>query len=524
MGSVRDGKMKGKNLLCLAIFEMLVIGLMPLALLPTAKASPTKFYFDPAQKIGEPPVGGTFTVTIRVDAVPNLYMWVMDIQWDPAIFDLVGDPVEGNAIKASGATLFIPGVITDGYIEGMLCGSLFGEQVSVPPNPTDLASITFKVKSYTFGTYIRILNAKWLDVNGVQYQPDVEDFYFELTPPPPSPPTAAFKPPTCSVFYVDDVITFDASDSLGGYDGDDPTTITEYRWDFDGDLVWDVVESDPITTWSYSAPGDVVVTLEVYAPGVPPNIDPRYVETDQEQHIIHIIERIMVGIDVYTERNGIGYHMPSDAFGPQEEITVFAKVTYGGEGVPYKPVGFEVKDNQGNVVLTRTVFTDMNGECNFTFRIPWTGMQAEQKFGTWTIYGTVDIAEVRYEDYCQFEFGYIVSIKGIRTTDAAGNTKTSFGKGEEVYVEIEMKNISFNSKKATITVTIYDNEGVPIGFMAVEDQTVAPGTSAFWNFGIEIPYWRFKGIGTVYVNIFTAMPQKGGVPYCPEKFTTITLS
>ncbi|MEM2105376.1 MAG: cohesin domain-containing protein [Candidatus Bathyarchaeia archaeon] len=519
--------MKGKNLLCLAILASLAISIVGIGVMPAkAQYGGESFYFDPASIIGPPPnVGGTFTVTIHISSPANdLFLWVMDIQWDPEVFELVGNPVEGNAIKASGSTTFLWVDIVEGFIDDLSCMSLFGEGVYIPPNPTDLVSLTFKVKKYTFGSDITIPFARWITSGGEQIEPTIVPFHFELPPPPPSGPTAAFKPPTCSVFYVEDEVTFDASDSTGGYDGDDTTVITEYRWDFDGDLVWDVVTANPVTTWTFDTPGDKDITLEVYAPGIPPNVDPRYVETDRETHTIHIIERISVGIDVYTERNGIGIGMPSDAFGPQEEVTVYAKVSYGGEGVPYKLVGFEVKDNAGNVVLTRQAFTDMDGIATFKFRIPWTGMEAEQKFGTWVIYGSVDIAEQIYTDYCPFEFGYIVSITSIRTTDALGVTKGSFGKGEEVYVDIGLKNISFNSKTVLITVTIYDNEGVPIGFMAVPDQTVASGSSSFWNFGIQIPYWRFKGVGTVYVNLFTNYPQNGGVPYCPEKYAVITLS
>jgi hypothetical protein len=524
--------MKGKNLLCLAILATLIVGAMPLSLIPTAKASPTTYYFDPASlhwTSVEHSIGETFNLVIRVDTIPDLYMWVLDVEWDPDAFDLISW-TEGMALKQTGATVFTYAAQSDGFLDDLTCASMEGKEAQIPPMTyNDLVTLTFKTEKYidpSSPTYIRIPWAIWVNVAGQEKTPEIGppfEFTFEHVLYT-TPPVARFSPSTCEYFYVNEPVTFNASLSSPGYDGDEPTPITEYRWDFDGVPGWEVVTSDPVTTWTFDTTGDKSVTLEVYAPGIPPVIGDDYVPTDQETHTIHLIERVLVGIDVYTERNGIGYHVPSDAFGPQEEITVYAKVTYGGEGVAYKPVGFEVKDNNGTVVLTRTVFTDMNGECNFTFRIPWTGMEAEKKFGTWTIYGTVDIAEVRYEDYCRFNFGYIVSILSIRTTDVEGNDKNSFGKGEEVYVELTLRYISFNSKTVYITVTIYDNEGVPIGFMPKPTEVIPPGENPFWNFGILIPYWRFKGVGTVYVNLFTAMPHNGGVPYCPEKSVPITLS
>jgi hypothetical protein len=511
--------MKGKNLLCLAIVMSIALAILPVALV---KASPTKFWLDPPSVIGPPPnKGDTIHVVLRIDTVPDLFLWVATIEWDPAVFELVDGPdldalanaEEGMTIKQTQPTAFMAAGYYDGKIDQLTCTSL-GAGVSVPPNPTDMAHMYFKVKDYSFGTYINITFARYVDTIGTEHTPDVEPLYFELLPPTPTPPTAAFEPPTCNVYYIGDVITFNATASIGGYDGDNSTTITEYRWDFNGDLMWD--DYGMVVYHSFDTVGDKNITLEVYAPGIPPYIDIRYYETDRESHVIHIIEKILIGIDVYTARNGIGAGMPSDAYGPQEEVTVFAKVTYGGEGVAYKPVAFEVKDNNGEAVLTRTVFTDMYGDCNFTFRIPWTGMEAESKFGTWTIFGSVDIAEVTYTDYCEFEFGYKVSILSVATTDALDIPKGTFLKGELVYVELQLKNICFGSKNVYITATIYDNEGVPIGFMSVPSQTVPPGTSPYWNFGIQIPYWRFKGQGTVYVDIFDKMPQNGGTPYCPE--------
>jgi PKD repeat protein len=67
-------------------------------------------------------------------------------------------------------------------------------------------------------------------------------------------------------------VYFDASTSQLGFDGDDVCPITEYRWDFgDGNKT---NATAPTIYHTYLHPGIYYVTLTVYAPGIPPYIDP----------------------------------------------------------------------------------------------------------------------------------------------------------------------------------------------------------------------------------------------------------
>jgi len=515
--------MKAKNLLCLAILTSLVLGMIPLG------RAQSSFYFDPASMTAPPPnVGDTITLTIRISSpTADLFLYVMDVAWDPAVFAFVSQAAGGALDTGPGSYLFIPGdLFTPGLLNDVTVGSQTGTGVSIPPQPNSLLVLQFRVLGFTdpvLGSDITIPFARYLDTPGNEYVPPTSPFHFMYRPPPPTSPIAAFTPPSSTVAYVGTPVHFDGTGSTQGYDPD-PTPITDYAWNFgDGSPIVHGATQD----YSYSTPGDYSVTLTVTAPGVPPT-DPRYGTTvpdfDTETHIIHIIP-VPIGpaIDVYTERNGIGPGVASDAFGPQEEITIYALVTWNLDPVANKLVAFEVKADNGTVIMTRTAASNMDGIATVTMRIPWTGMEAEQWFGQWTIYGAVDLAEQIVTDYCPFLFGYLLQTTGLRTTDAMMVTKTTFLKGESLFVEVTINNISFNSKIATITVTVYDDAGVPIGFNMVPGTAVPPGSSMVWNFDITIPYWRFKGVGRVYVNIFTAMPQVGGVPYCPEASTLFTL-
>jgi PKD repeat protein len=89
---------------------------------------------------------------------------------------------------------------------------------------------------------------------------------------------------------VGETVTFNASLSHGGYDGDNNTRITEYRWDFNGDGIIDRIETGPITTYTYTQKGKYNVTLTVFAPGIPPTINSGYVNTDAMWHIKTVVE------------------------------------------------------------------------------------------------------------------------------------------------------------------------------------------------------------------------------------------
>jgi hypothetical protein len=258
--------------------------------------------------------------------------------------------------------------------------------------------------------------------------------------------------------------------------------------------------------------------LTVTAPDPTPPTAGSYIETNSEKHVImQVTPAVGPAIDVYTEKGGkgVGGDYPfgwSDAFGPQEEICVYAKVTYNDEPVEYKPVAFEVIDSNGTSRDYRTAFTNASGIAEVCFRIPWEGSDAELMFGDWSIVGTVDVAGQTVTDTVYFRFGYILSIRGITVTGSP------LHKHESMTIDVDIKSISMTSKNAFLTIVAYDECGVPIG-LASNGIIVDPEDGMQLGYTITIPSWAFVGTGTVYVNIFTAQPHVGGVPYCSEDST-----
>ena len=234
------------------------------------------------------------------------------------------------------------------------------------------------------------------------------------------------------------------------------------------------------------------------------------------------------GIDVFTQKpdpySGKGPNMPSDAFGPQEEVILHAYVSYSCSPVQSKLVVFEVKNPHGEPVAYRSATSNAEGIAASSFRIPWEGEEAEALFGEWTIFGSVEIAEQKVNDTCTFKFGWLIEIIQVETVDINGNTKTSFRKGEHIHFNITVKNIAFTSKIATYTLVVYDECDVPIGRVILHDWSISPGTTQIFIIDLQIPKWAYVGVGTVYANAYTNLPELHGTPYCPEISITFMIA
>jgi hypothetical protein len=83
-------------------------------------------------------------------------------------------------------------------------------------------------------------------------------------------------------------------------------------------------------------------------------------------------------------------------------------------------------------------------------------------------------------------------------------------------------NIMMIPKEVTFIFVVYDDCDVPIG-QVIYNTTVAGGEYCSPNEDmilinelLHLPQWTYVGLGKVYVNAFTRLPQDCGVPYCPE--------
>jgi hypothetical protein len=225
-------------------------------------------------------------------------------------------------------------------------------------------------------------------------------------------------------------------------------------------------------------------------------------------------------IDLYTEYpdpyGGQGPNEPSDAFGPQSEITFYAIVTYNLDPVQQKTVSFEIVSPTGEFIWIRQDLTDTDGIASVSVRIPWPCEDPETRiFGIWHVTATVDIAEQVVTDTLTFEMGYLINIVSVEPL------VPDYVKGEHMGFKITYDCISEQPHNGMFFVVAYDDLGVAIGYNRVWVYDIVKGT------GYEVivdcmtlPKWAFVGMGTVYANVLNGWPDAGGVCYCPEHSAT----
>lgn len=171
----------------------------------------------------------------------------------------------------------------------------------------------------------------------------------------PYSPTASFIVSVSPPIYVYTNVTFYVTTSLGGYDGDDNTTIIEYRWNFGDGTGWLNGSGYDIVKHYYDTVGHYTVTLEVYAPGVGSYVDAGYIPTYTYQY---------VGLDVEQEKLTFDVTIDTQTFYVTIETNSYISNFLFDETYP-PIVGFDV-----------TVLEDSVGFCNVTIPkdLLWVGL------------------------------------------------------------------------------------------------------------------------------------------------------
>ena len=507
-----------------------------------------KLYLDPPTVSWETPphvVGDTFTVQAKITDVTDCFSIAFSLQWDPTILEMVGKATKGTVLEGVD-TFFIspdPDNVAGNLKEVSYTrlGDVAGVTITSPDSGL-VATMTFKARvapsmGSPIDTDIEIVNTVdlptyWVNSpasGSVRYEfleMVLCHFHFEVVTVPPYPPKAV---KTHSPLYpeVNETVTFDASASEPGWDGDSLTPIVDYRWDF-GDGSPQVAGPDPVVSHKYETPGDYLVTLEVYAPPVG-SYDPLYVNISSTSQTVKVVPPV-VGLknDAYSGNrpppyDGKGLGVPCDAYGPQEEVVLCCETTYNDEPVQMKENTFLITGPPNpyfNFSFSRSATGNESGIACITFRLPWPcPYPKETVFGTWTVYSWVEVADMIAEDTMTFLVGWLVEIIDIETgtLDTVWTPTDTFKKGECVGVKITIKNIAFTSKVARFTVVIYDELGVPVAYWEVPSYTVPSGEKELIMYCyFELPKWAFVGQGAVYVNAF-----KDGTSYCPEASTTV---
>lgn len=121
---------------------------------------------------------------------------------------------------------------------------------------------------------------------------------------------------------------------------------------------------------------------------------------------------------------------------------------------------------------------------------------------------------------------WLVNFTELYPSDSNGNPKYSFGKGQNLWIFVRVKN--FNTTSAydvIICIVLYDKNSVPIGAWYPSWGVINPNqTRTVLFLATKIPDSASIGNATIYANAYSDFPKNGGFPYCPERSATFTIT
>ncbi len=249
----------------------------------------------------------------------------------------------------------------------------------------------------------------------------------------------------------------------------------------------------------------IMVILSVY---VSANIEEAYTQTTGGK------------IDLFTQKHpldGKGPNMPSDAFGPGDNVMIFALVTYNDFPVSSALVDFEVRGPENpiqNITVSRVVATNDLGLASIEVGV---GLVSEISFGEWIVKGKSKIAEgVAPQDTLSFKVGWIVDVVSIRTLNENHEEQIEFTMGSLMVIEVTLESIALTEKNVTFTITVLNQLNGLIHFAEIGNLILPANGILVYQYFLRIPEDALIGEAIVYICAYTSAPDLGGIPYCPE--------
>jgi hypothetical protein len=155
-------------------------------------------------------------------------------------------------------------------------------------------------------------------------------------------------------------------------------------------------------------------------------------------------------IDLFTQKGGRGYCVPSEPFHPQETVILYANATYNGYPIQNKAVILGVYDPHDYMISLLYGVTNESGIATSSFRPPWLPDEPEKYLGIWKVMATVEIADTVLQDTVEFELGFSdVAINNVAFS------KTIVGKAYALPINVTIENQGKFIE--TFYVTVYAN-------------------------------------------------------------------
>jgi len=230
-------------------------------------------------------------------------------------------------------------------------------------------------------------------------------------------------------------------------------------------------------------------------------------------------------LDIFTQKtpfSGKGANEPSDAFQQQELVILYGLVTFGGDPIANKVVGFQINGPENNIqnfTIISTATTNVSGLALFSFRIPTAPLNLEQTiFGKWTVFATVDIDGGVANDSLIFQVGWLVQITNISTLNEQLKPQTSFSPRSPIVFNLTLVNIGFTPHVGTITIEALDIDRQSIIQIELDNQTFPLGES-YVQASSQISADAKIGQANASATPYTAPPTLNGIPYSPSVYT-----
>ena len=230
-------------------------------------------------------------------------------------------------------------------------------------------------------------------------------------------------------------------------------------------------------------------------------------------------ESLAAKIDLFTQKepySGKGPNMPSDAFGLEEVVILYALVTYNKIPVQNSLVAFHVTPPNFHS-FSFTASTNSSGIAMVAFTTPVKSSDVSEVFGEWLAIADTAIGGQNFQDTLAFRVDWVVKLLSIRTIDENLNYRTTFGKKGDIGLEITLRSIAMTTKKAALAVAIKDEVLQIVNSSLIRDFYVMPNEKPIHLYcKLHLPDWTRVGVANVSVSAFTAPVNESGVAYCPS--------
>ncbi len=178
-------------------------------------------------------------------------------------------------------------------------------------------------------------------------------------------------------------------------------------------------------------------------------------------------------VDVFTQKqpfSGKGQNVQSDAFGPQEIVFLYAEVWTDDSLVENILVAYNIMTPNGaNFSISARTNSSGIATVNFTIATPPINITETEVFGYWRVIGTILYAGQTFSDTLMFRVDYVVKLLTVRTIIDDRTSRSSFGIGGDVGLEITLRSIAMTLRNATISILVKDELDFTANFSLIED-------------------------------------------------------